>query len=67
MPVYHDEIEIEDFEFDEEDNTYYYPCPCGDSFQVTKEELQSGVEIATCPSCSLVIKIIYDIDNFKKN
>uniref|UniRef100_A0A6M2DU21 Diphthamide biosynthesis protein 3 n=1 Tax=Xenopsylla cheopis TaxID=163159 RepID=A0A6M2DU21_XENCH len=66
MPVYHDEIEIEDFEYDEEDDTYYYPCPCGDSFQVTKEELESGIEIATCPSCSLVIKIIYDIENFKK-
>jgi len=28
--VYHDEVEIEDFEFDEEMQTYYYPCPCGD-------------------------------------
>lgn len=30
MAVYHDEIEIEDFEFDESEETYYYPCPCGD-------------------------------------
>jgi diphthamide biosynthesis protein 3 len=36
MSVYHDEIEIEDFEYDEEDETYYYPCPCGDRFQITK-------------------------------
>ena len=30
MAAYHDEVEIEDFEYDEEEETYYYPCPCGD-------------------------------------
>jgi hypothetical protein len=24
---YYDEVEIEDFEFDEEEGIYYYPCP----------------------------------------
>ncbi|XKL66722.1 hypothetical protein PGB90_010142 [Kerria lacca] len=60
MSVYHDEVEIEDFEYDEEEDTYYYPCPCGDRFQISKEELRTGVDVATCPSCSLVIKVIYD-------
>ena len=36
MSVFHDEVEIEDFEFDEETQTYYYPCPCGDQFQISK-------------------------------
>lgn len=36
MSVFHDEVEIEDFEFDEETQTYYYPCPCGDLFQISK-------------------------------
>ncbi|KAF6212626.1 hypothetical protein GE061_013152 [Apolygus lucorum] len=65
MSVYHDEIEIEDFEYDESDETYYYPCPCGDRFQITKEELAAGEEVATCPSCSLIVKVIYDIEKFK--
>ncbi|XP_065204706.1 diphthamide biosynthesis protein 3 [Planococcus citri] len=60
MSIYHDEVEIEDFEYDEEDETYYYPCPCGDRFQISKEELKAGVDVATCPSCSLVIKVIFD-------
>lgn len=64
MAVFHDEVEIEDFEYDEDEETYYYPCPCGDRFQITKEELQAGEEIATCPSCSLIIKVIYDKDLF---
>uniref|UniRef100_T1HW14 Diphthamide biosynthesis protein 3 n=1 Tax=Rhodnius prolixus TaxID=13249 RepID=T1HW14_RHOPR len=63
MSVFHDEIEIEDFEYDEEEEIYYYPCPCGDRFQITKEELASGEEIATCPSCSLIVKVIYDLDS----
>ncbi|XP_034487488.1 DPH3 homolog [Drosophila innubila] len=65
MSIYHDEVEIEDFEYDEEEEMYYYPCPCGDRFQVSKEELMEGEEVATCPSCSLIIKIIYDPDMFK--
>ncbi|EDW13765.1 DPH3 homolog [Drosophila mojavensis] len=65
MSIYHDEVEIEDFEYDEEEEMYYYPCPCGDRFQISKEELIEGEEVATCPSCSLIIKVIYDADMFK--
>ncbi len=36
MSIYHDEVEIEDMEYDEEDECYYYPCPCGDRFQISK-------------------------------
>ncbi len=32
----YDEIEIEDMEFNVEDEIYYYPCPCGDRFYITK-------------------------------
>uniref|UniRef100_A0A4X2LU06 Diphthamide biosynthesis protein 3 n=1 Tax=Vombatus ursinus TaxID=29139 RepID=A0A4X2LU06_VOMUR len=60
MSVFHDEVEIEDFEYEEETETYFYPCPCGDNFVITKEDLENGEEVATCPSCSLVIKVIYD-------
>lgn len=64
MAIYHDEIEIEDMEYDDETETYFYPCPCGDRFQITKEELESGEEVATCPSCSLIIRVIYDLEHF---
>uniref|UniRef100_A0A0K8TP97 Diphthamide biosynthesis protein 3 n=1 Tax=Tabanus bromius TaxID=304241 RepID=A0A0K8TP97_TABBR len=65
MSIYHDEVEIEDFEYDEEEEMYYYPCPCGDRFQISKDELIAGEEVATCPSCSLVVKVIYDKEQFK--
>lgn len=87
-------VEIEDFDYDEERETFFYACPCGDKFQITKvyviagacavlyavdrtatdgiiimhtrarsnlqDELMDGDEIARCPSCSLIIRVIYD-------
>ncbi|EQC41528.1 hypothetical protein SDRG_01493 [Saprolegnia diclina VS20] len=61
MSVY-DEIEIEDMEFNEDDQVYYYPCPCGDKFFIGLDELHDGEDIASCPSCSLTIRIIFDAD-----
>ncbi len=63
MP-YYDEIEIEDFIYDEDLHAYFYPCPCGDRFRITLQELQDGEEIASCPSCSLIIRVVYDMDDF---
>lgn len=31
------------------------------------EELEDGDEIARCPSCSLIIRVIYDISDFQKD
>ena len=49
----YDEIEIEDMEYIEEDLVrgphYTYPCPCGDKFFITMEDLENGEEIAYCP------------------
>eukprot|EP00466_Bigelowiella_natans_P007870 jgi/Bigna1/86991/estExt_fgenesh1_pg.C_150246 len=36
---------------------FYYQCPCGDLFYITKEDLLAGANIARCPSCTLVIEI----------
>ena len=39
MTTFHDEVEIEDFEFDEETEKYHYPCPCGDRFEITLQQV----------------------------
>lgn len=61
----YDDIEIEDMEWNEELSAFTYPCPCGDLFQITKEELAEGEEIARCPSCSLYITVVYDPEDFQ--
>lgn len=35
----YDEIEIDDLDYDEDDSTFYYPCPCGDKFRISVKQL----------------------------
>lgn len=56
----YDEIEIEDMTFDPNQQIYHYPCPCGDRFEIAIDDLRDGEEIAVCPSCSLMIRVIFD-------
>ncbi|GAW83559.1 zinc finger protein [Plasmodium gonderi] len=64
--VIYDEVKLEDFEFDETIKTFFYPCPCGDIFEVTLEGILKGQDILRCPSCSLTIKIIYSQSDLRK-
>ncbi|KAJ8658185.1 diphthamide biosynthesis protein 3 [Lichtheimia ornata] len=64
MTSFYDEIEIEDMEFNEDEEIYTYPCPCGDKFEISIDDLRDGEDIARCPSCSLIIRVIYDPDEF---
>jgi diphthamide biosynthesis protein 3 len=65
MGAYYDEIEIEDMVWDEEKGVFHYPCPCGDRFEISRKQLANYEDIATCPSCSLIIRIIFDpVRNF---
>ena len=57
----YDEIEIEDMTFDPATQLYHYPCPCGDRFEILLDDLRDGQDIGVCPSCSLMIKVIYDM------
>lgn len=51
MSVFHDEVEIEDFEYDPETETYYYPCPCGDQFEITRvRRVRKGLTQLSEPS-----------------
>ena len=56
----YDEIEIEDMTFDKDLQLYTYPCPCGDKFQIALGDLEDSEDIAVCPSCSLMIRVIFD-------
>jgi diphthamide biosynthesis protein 3 len=59
MPLY-DEIEIEDMFYDPETRMYTYPCPCGDRFKISLEDLWDGEDEAGCESCTLYIEVIYE-------
>lgn len=65
MPLY-EEIEIEDMTFDPKKQVYSYPCPCGDRFTISLEDLWEGEDIADCQSCTLYISVIYEEENLPK-
>ncbi|TKA37777.1 hypothetical protein B0A54_09779 [Friedmanniomyces endolithicus] len=63
----YDEIEIEDMTYDAKLQLYHYPCPCGDRFEITLDDLREGeTDIGICPSCSLQIRIIYEIEDLPR-
>lgn len=65
MSVY-DTVEIEDMTYDPVTELLYYPCPCGDRFQVSIADLLDGeTNIATCPSCSLTIEIVFEKEDLE--
>lgn len=57
---YFEEIDLAEFLYHPETEEYSYPCPCGDSFIITQEELDNGEETARCPSCSLIVRVLRD-------
>lgn len=67
MTSFYDEIEIEDFTFDQDTQLFTYPCPCGDLFQISLQDLMDGDEVARCPSCSLLLRVIYDPEDFQND
>ncbi|KAH8811591.1 hypothetical protein F5884DRAFT_281538 [Xylogone sp. PMI_703] len=62
----YDEIEIEDMTYDPVLEIYHYPCPCGDRFEIAIADLRDNEDIAVCPSCSLMIKVIFEVDELPK-
>lgn len=56
----YDEVDIKDFKFDTTSKIFTYPCPCGDLFEIHLDDLLNYEEIARCPSCSLIVRVIYD-------
>jgi diphthamide biosynthesis protein 3 len=57
----YDEIEIEDMTYDATVGLYHYPCPCGDRFEISLGDLRDKEDIAVCPSCSLMIRVIFEV------
>lgn len=57
----YDEVEIEDMTYDATLERYTAPCPCGDMFEISLADLRDGEDIAVCPSCSLMVRVIFDL------
>ena len=62
MPV-HAEIDLDEMEYNEQLKTFHYDCRCGGlGFTVTEDELEEGVDRVYCGTCSLMIKLLYEVN-----
>ncbi|XP_023972632.1 diphthamide biosynthesis protein 3-like, partial [Physeter macrocephalus] len=62
--VFHVEVEIEDFQHDEDSEIYFYPHLCGDDISIIDDNLENEAGVAMYLSCALFITMIYDKDQF---
>ncbi|KAG0363136.1 hypothetical protein BC939DRAFT_459141 [Gamsiella multidivaricata] len=56
-----DDIDLDDMDFDEETGIYSSPCRCSGEYVITEDELELGVDIVVCSTCSLIVRIHYEI------
>lgn len=58
----YEEVPLEELTYDAESQLLQYPCPCGDLFEMAVDDLLNGKDTAQCPTCSLIIKVLYSSD-----
>ncbi|RVD92532.1 DPH3 like protein, partial [Tubulinosema ratisbonensis] len=63
---YYEKVKIFDFKYDKENDIFIYPCPCGDNFEFSMCDLENNEKIAYCPSCPLIVKVIYNEEDVIK-
>ena len=61
MASFYDEVNLTDMVFQEDTEIFQHPCPCGDKFFITVEDLFENEDKAKCPSCSLILKVNFNL------
>ncbi|KAK3835792.1 MAG: hypothetical protein JOS17DRAFT_519049 [Linnemannia elongata] len=56
----HDDIDLDDMDFDEELGSYTSPCRCSGEYIISEDELELGVDTVVCSTCSLIVRIHYE-------
>lgn len=54
-----DAVDLDNMTFDSTQAHYKSPCRCGGWYMVSENDLEGGVELVCCSTCSLSIRILY--------
>eukprot|EP01112_Ceratiomyxa_fruticulosa_P002638 TRINITY_DN1278_c0_g1_i4.p1 TRINITY_DN1278_c0_g1~~TRINITY_DN1278_c0_g1_i4.p1 ORF type:complete len:157 (+),score=27.44 TRINITY_DN1278_c0_g1_i4:153-623(+) len=64
------EVDLDDMSFVDNggseggsESYFWYPCRCGDRFIIHESQLDQGLDIVCCSSCSFVIRVLYQKAN----
>ena len=60
-----DTVDLDSMEYEEEEEegggAYSTPCRCGGSYTITEHDLEEGVDVVCCSTCTLSIRILYQL------
>ncbi|KAG0360282.1 Diphthamide biosynthesis protein 4 [Podila minutissima] len=56
-----DDIDLDDMDYDEESSVYTSPCRCSGEYIISEDELELGVDTVVCSTCSLIVRIHYEV------
>lgn len=59
LPI-QENVVFQDFEFEEADQVYIYPCRCGSDYILSKTDAKLHYDIVCCETCSLTVQVEYD-------
>uniref|UniRef100_A0A7S3PA94 Diphthamide biosynthesis protein 4 n=1 Tax=Aplanochytrium stocchinoi TaxID=215587 RepID=A0A7S3PA94_9STRA len=54
------EVDLDDIPYNGEKEVFDYKCRCGDSILITVGNLEEGLDLFECSSCSLRIHVLYE-------
>ncbi|RDD41071.1 DPH4-like protein [Trichoplax sp. H2] len=57
-----DDVDIDDMEY-HEDGNYSYDCRCGGCYIISENNLEAGIDIAPCTTCTLAVRVLYSVIN----
>ncbi|KAF9425627.1 Diphthamide biosynthesis protein 4 [Podila epigama] len=56
-----DDIDLDDMDYDDETSVYTSPCRCSGEYAISEKELELGVDTVVCSTCSLIVRIHYEV------
>ncbi|KAJ1978247.1 DnaJ sub C member 24 [Dimargaris xerosporica] len=60
--IIHDEVDLDEMDFDSDAGEYLYPCRCGGDYALSLQDLALGADVAQCTTCSLRVVVDYQME-----
>jgi diphthamide biosynthesis protein 4 len=59
--VINGDVDLDEMDYDEITGTFSLPCRCSGSYSIREQDMENGMDIASCDNCSLIIRVLYDV------
>ncbi|TPX52549.1 hypothetical protein CcCBS67573_g09846 [Chytriomyces confervae] len=59
--VVNGEVDLDDMACNADSGTFQSSCRCSGSYVVSEQDLEDGVQVVSCTTCSLRIRVLYSV------